>query len=65
MTAINAPLRIIKARRSIFENVARALKTAPISAWFGMIVILIYAIAALFAPWLAPLRCALWWPAPP
>jgi peptide/nickel transport system permease protein len=30
------------------------LKTAPLSAWIGMIVILIYAICALFAPLIAP-----------
>jgi len=47
-------LRVIKARRSLLENIWRLLKTAPISAWFGMIVILIYAIAAIFAPWIAP-----------
>lgn len=46
-------LRVIKARRGVLENVWRLLKTAPLSAWFGMIVILIYAIAALFAPWIA------------
>ena len=54
MSTESAPLRNIKARRTIFENIMRTLKTAPISAWFGMIVILIYAICALFAPWLAP-----------
>jgi len=54
MTVSQAPLRIIKARRSLLENAARTLKTAPLSAWFGMIVILIYAIAAVFAPWIAP-----------
>jgi peptide/nickel transport system permease protein len=48
------PLRVIKARRSLLENIWRLLKTAPISAWFGMIVILIYALAAIFAPWIAP-----------
>lgn len=47
-------LRVIKARRTVLENIWRLLKTAPISAWFGMIVILIYAIAAIFAPWIAP-----------
>ncbi len=47
-------LRVIKARRTMLENVWRLLKSAPISAWFGMIVILIYAIAAVFAPWIAP-----------
>ena len=54
MTVSQAPLRIIKARRSLLENAARTLKTAPLSAWFGMIVILIYAICAIFAPLIAP-----------
>jgi peptide/nickel transport system permease protein len=53
MTSI-VPERVIKARRTFFENAVRTLKTAPISAWFGMIVILIYALAAIFAPWIAP-----------
>ena len=47
-------LRNIKTRRTAYQSVVRTLKTAPISAWFGMIVILLYAICALFAPWLAP-----------
>jgi peptide/nickel transport system permease protein len=54
MSTDTAPLRNIKARRTALENVTRTLKTAPISAWFGMIVILMYAICAVFAPWLAP-----------
>ena len=52
-TATPVEIRAIKARRTVLENVWRTLKTAPISAWFGMIVIVIYAIAALFAPWIA------------
>jgi peptide/nickel transport system permease protein len=54
MTTASPPLRAIKARRTFLENVVRTLKTAPISAWFGMIVILIYGFAALFAPLIAP-----------
>jgi len=54
MTDTSLAPRIIKARRTFMENVVRTLKTAPMSAWFGMIVILIYALAALFAPWIAP-----------
>jgi peptide/nickel transport system permease protein len=46
--------RIIKARRTWSQNSWAFLKTAPFSAWFGMIVILIYALAAIFAPWIAP-----------
>ena len=54
MTVSTAPLRTIKARRSLGQNIWRTLKTAPLSAWFGMIVIAIYAFFAIFAPWLAP-----------
>jgi peptide/nickel transport system permease protein len=54
MSTESAPLRNIKARRTALENIVRTLKTAPISAWFGMIVILMYAICAVFAPWIAP-----------
>ncbi len=46
--------RNVKARRTWSENAWAFLRTAPTSAWFGMFVILVYAIAALFAPWLAP-----------
>ncbi len=54
MSTDTAPLRNIKARRTVLESVVRTLKTAPLSAWFGMIVILMYAICAIFAPWIAP-----------
>jgi peptide/nickel transport system permease protein len=54
MTNTTEPLRQIKARRTARENITRTLKTAPLSAWFGMIVIAIYAFFAIFAPWLAP-----------
>ena len=53
MTDTSAQLRQIKARRTTFESIVRNLKTAPFSAWFGMIVIAIYAFFAIFAPWLA------------
>ena len=43
-----------KARRTKVSLIWRALRTAPLSAWFGMIVIVTYLIVALFAPWLAP-----------
>ncbi len=46
--------RNVLARRTWRENAWRFLKTAPISAWFGMVVIAIYLFCALFAPWLAP-----------
>lgn len=54
MNTATSPVRVIKARRSIMENIRRNLKTAPLTAWFGMIVILLYAICAIFAPLLAP-----------
>ena len=46
--------RSVKARRTVMQNVWRTLKKAPISAWFGMIVIAIYIFVALFAPLIAP-----------
>lgn len=45
-----------RARRSIGDRAWRLLRTAPISAWFGMIVIVCYLTVALFAPLLAPYR---------
>ena len=54
MTAESSNIRNIRARRSRGENAWRLLKTAPISAWFGMIVILFYAFCAVFAPLIAP-----------
>ena len=36
------------------SNIWKTLRTAPPTAWFGMIVILIYVIAAVFAPLIAP-----------
>lgn len=46
--------RSVKARRTVAQNVWRTLRKAPISAWFGMIVIAIYVFVALFAPLIAP-----------
>jgi peptide/nickel transport system permease protein len=54
MTAQAPDIRNVRARRTFWENTKRTLASAPISAWFGMIVIVIYAIAAVFAPWIAP-----------
>jgi peptide/nickel transport system permease protein len=54
MTDISPQARTVKARRTLFDSACRLLKTAPLSAWFGMIVIAIYAIFAIFAPFLAP-----------
>ncbi|HEY7763767.1 MAG TPA: ABC transporter permease [Aestuariivirgaceae bacterium] len=44
----------VAARQTTTRNALRLLKTAPGSAWFGMIVIAIYALLALFAPLIAP-----------
>ena len=41
-------------RRTKIERLKIALSKAPLSAWFGMIVVSIYLIAALFAPFIAP-----------
>jgi peptide/nickel transport system permease protein len=47
-------IRSVRARRGKLESAWRLLKTAPPSAWFGMIVIVIYLFCAIFAPWIAP-----------
>ena len=41
-------------RRGRWERITIELKKAPISAWFGMIVIAFYAFVAIFGPFLAP-----------
>jgi peptide/nickel transport system permease protein len=41
-------------RRGLLERAWRELRRAPRSAWFGIIVILIYIFAAIFAPVIAP-----------
>ena len=43
-----------KARRTKVSLIWWALQSAPLSAWFGMIVIVAYLTVAIFAPWLAP-----------
>ena len=52
-TTQSADIRSIRARRSFAENIWRTVKAAPISAWFGMVVILLYALAAILAPLIA------------
>lgn len=44
----------IKAKRTLVENIWRGLKSAPPTALFGMTVITIYLLVAIFAPLLAP-----------
>jgi len=45
---------VASARWGTLNSAWRALKRAPVSAWFGLIVIAIYLIFAIFAPLLAP-----------
>lgn len=54
MTAETANIRTVKSRRTVMETVRRDLSKAPFSAKFGMIIILIYAVCAIFAPLIAP-----------
>ncbi len=54
MTAEPVKLRVVHARRGRIENAKRALAKAPLTAWFGILVILIYAFAAIFAGFIAP-----------
>jgi len=45
---------VVSARRRRATSAWRALKTAPVTAWFGMLVIAAYLVLAIFAPLLAP-----------
>ncbi len=54
MTMQATDLRSVRARRSLWQTVRRTLASAPLSAWFGMIVIVVYVFAAIFAPMIAP-----------
>ena len=49
-----AEVATVRKRRGRFERSWIALKKAPISAWFGLIVVSAYVFVALFAPLLAP-----------
>ncbi len=44
----------VRKRRTRWERIRIVLNTAPPTAWFGMIVVSIYCITAIFAPWIAP-----------
>jgi peptide/nickel transport system permease protein len=46
--------RAVPARLGRFPSTLRALRRAPLSAQFGLVVIIVYAIFAIFAPLLAP-----------
>ena len=48
------PARVVRMRRSINRTAWRELKKAPLTAWFGMVVISIYVLVAIFAPLIAP-----------
>ena len=52
VSAVEAAPTVV--RRGKLERAWRELRRAPLSAWFGLIVIAIYLIAAIFAPLLAP-----------
>jgi peptide/nickel transport system permease protein len=54
MTTEKLDTRSVRSRRTFAQNVWRTLKSAPPSAAFGMVVILIYVICAVFAPLIAP-----------
>ena len=47
---------VVVTRRTWPQRVWRALKKAPMTAWFGMVVIFGYLVTAIFAPWIAPSR---------
>ncbi len=44
----------LRERRSRWETIKIDLKKAPISAWFGMVVITFYILVAIFGPFFAP-----------
>jgi len=44
----------IPPRRTKLQSIRRALKSAPLTAWFGLIVVGIYLVVAILAPLLAP-----------
>ena len=52
-SAKNEVASLVK-RRTKYERFKLALSKAPLSAWFGMIVLFIYLFAAIFAPFIAP-----------
>ncbi len=53
MTA-DSKLQTIPPRRTRLQSFWRALKKAPWTAWFGLIVVSLYVLVAVFAPLLAP-----------
>jgi len=59
-----AEVAVVRKRRGRFERSWLALRKAPLSAWFGLIVVSGYVFVALFAPLLAPYEEAAIFPAP-
>ena len=59
-----AEVGAVRKRRTRRERAWLVLKKAPPTAWFGMIVVTLYCLTALFAPWLAPYGEAEIFPAP-
>jgi peptide/nickel transport system permease protein len=59
-----AEVGAVRKRRTRRERTWLVLKKAPPTAWFGMIVVTLYCLTALFAPWLAPYGEAEIFPAP-
>jgi peptide/nickel transport system permease protein len=53
-TTASAEHQPIIVRRSLMSTAWRELRRAPLSAWFGLIVIALYVFAAVFAPLIAP-----------
>ncbi len=54
-TALSADAQAPRVEQeSRWTTAMRAFRTAPLTAWFGMIVILLYILVAIFAPALAP-----------
>ncbi len=45
---------MVATRRTWAQRAWRELKKAPLTAWFGLIVIAVYMFVAIFAPWVAP-----------
>lgn len=54
MMTADAKLQTIPPKRTRLETFWRALKKAPWTAWFGLIVVSLYLLVAIFAPLLAP-----------
>ncbi|MER8434285.1 ABC transporter permease [Mesorhizobium caraganae] len=54
MTSFEPTATVRRQRRSRASRAKKALKKAPFSAWFGIVVILGYVFVAVFAHWIAP-----------